>query len=169
MAPGLCPFMPSHAVFLPESLATDVSLLSDFTGGPKLPHEGLLGTSSCSNLPTALPTTASPVPPRARYPSMASSPTPCLFSRARSWRFSSATRRAASWISVAASTPWSSTRRRRASRSWTYSFLRARERRWLSRMRARFALSFMGLLHPSSREEEGTGGPGGERGAEDRG
>lgn len=70
---------------------------------------------------------------------MYSSVTPCLWSSSRSRAFSSATRRAATWTSAEASIPWCSQMRRRCSSSWRYSLLRARERLWLSRMRARFA------------------------------
>lgn len=65
-APGLCPVMLSHPLFLPESLVADASLLPALTGTPKLPHEGLLGMRSCSSLPTGLPTAASPPSPPAR-------------------------------------------------------------------------------------------------------
>lgn len=91
-----------------------------------------------------------------------SGPTPCWASSMRSrrfssftLRFSSITLRAAPWISELASTPVSSHCRSRPSSSWRYSFLRARDRLWLSRMRARLALSYgavlVGLLEDSAR------------------
>lgn len=60
----------------------------------------------------------------------------------RSWRsllFSSTTFLAAACISADASTPVCSQTRYRDSSSDRYSFRRARDRRWLSRMRARLA------------------------------
>lgn len=72
--------------------------------------------------------------------------TPCWASSRRKRRFSSITLRAAPWISELASTPVSSHCRSRPSSSWRYSFLRARDRLWLSRMRARLALSYGAVL-----------------------
>lgn len=64
--------------------------------------------------------------------------------RTRSMRrrlFSSATFRAAAWISALNSTPVCSHSLSRPSTSWRYSFLLARDRRWLSLTRARCAAS----------------------------
>jgi hypothetical protein len=71
--------------------------------------------------------------------SISASDIPLLLSRARNRRFSSNTFRAAACISAEASTPSCSHVRYFVSSSWRYSFLRARERRWLSRIRAKLA------------------------------
>lgn len=93
-------------------------------------------------------------------PCWASSWRRCQFSSAI-LRFSSITLRAAPWISELASTPVSSHCRSRPSSSWRYSFLRARDRLWLSRMRARLALSYgavlVGLLVDSARHRSSIG------------
>lgn len=63
--------------------------------------------------------------------------TPFVRNIALNLLFSAATRRAAACISAEANTPSCSQLRYLFSSSWRYSLRRARERRWLSRMRAR--------------------------------
>ena len=71
--------------------------------------------------------------------SISSLETPFWFSRMRSFLFSSRTLRAAVCISDEASIPICSHTRHLVSSSCRYSFLRARERRWLSRILAKLA------------------------------
>ena len=78
---------------------------------------------------------------------MASLFMPWLLRSMRSFLFSSATLRATTWISAEASMPWTSTSLRRCSSSWTYSLRLARERLWFSRMRARFAFSYIAVSY----------------------
>jgi hypothetical protein len=82
------------------------------------------------------------IPEDCKYASTLSSLTFHWVNRLRSFLFSSAALLAAVWISDEASIPWSSSCRNRVSSSWRYSFRRARERLWLSRIRARFAFSY---------------------------
>jgi hypothetical protein len=74
--------------------------------------------------------------------SIMSSPIPFLLSKSRSLVFSSATFRAALWISADASIPWISHCLKRFSSSWRYSFRRALDRLWFSRVRARLACCY---------------------------
>lgn len=76
-------------------------------------------------------------------PSISASVTPFCLSKILNRLFSSSTRLAAAWSSADASTPTASQVRYLVSSSCKYSLLRARERRWLSRMRARFAFCFL--------------------------
>ena len=64
------------------------------------------------------------------------SETPCSLSSTRSRAFSLATFRPAAWTSCVAWTPRVSNMCSRCLMSWMYSLRRARERRWLSRIRA---------------------------------
>lgn len=77
--------------------------------------------------------------PRPMYAFISSSLTPLSRKMALSLLFSSSTLRAATCISMFASTPFCSHCRNLSSSSWRYSFRRARDRRWLSRMRSRCA------------------------------
>jgi hypothetical protein len=142
----------------PASAAFAVPAVAGVTGKKGVPGSmqfGRRGSRSCSRVCTELgggplrnwePTAGSPggaTMPDWRNDSMLSSPMPCFRSRVRSFLFSSATFRAANWISVDASIPCSSQTRRRCSSSWRYSFRLARERLWLSRIRARLAFSYL--------------------------
>ena len=71
-----------------------------------------------------------------KYSWISRSETPCSLSSARSRVFSTATFRPAAWTSRDAWTPRASNLCRRCSRFSMYSLRRARERRWLSRIRA---------------------------------
>lgn len=81
-------------------------------------------------------------------PSISASLRPCCLSNCRNLLFSSSTLRAADCISALASTPTCSQVRYFVSSSWRYSLRRARERRWLSRMRAKLAVRYHSLSWP---------------------
>lgn len=133
-----------------EGFLSSASLLSS-SAGQHLRLVPIIPASSGTGLSTArLPVYNPPAetlpsldpPPSAPSIQASSSSSPMPFSRrnARSRLFSASTFRAATCISAVASTPSCSHFRNLSSSSLRYSFRRARERRWLSRMRARFAL-----------------------------
>lgn len=115
--------------------------MDETIGGPL---QLIRGCSNSSNVATAcpVPLLLSTEAVVARWCSIISSKIPDWLRRIRSFRFSSETRRAATCISADASIPWSSHCRTLFSSSWRYSFLLARLRLWLSRMRARLAFSW---------------------------
>jgi len=90
-------------------------------------------------------------------PSISASLRPCCLSSCRNLLFSSSTLRAADCISALASTPTCSQVRYFVSNSWRYSLRRARERRWLSRMRARLAVRWADVCSSSVIATQGWG------------
>ena len=149
----------SHIALAVETLATDVSLLivtcrEGQNGALGSRQDGRRGTSNCSSVWTALLVgpdwyRGSPesrtvgITGAFKQESMLPSLTPFRFSRPRSFLFSSATFRAACCISAEASTPCNSHWRNFCSSSWRYSFRRARDLLWLSRIRAKLAFSYV--------------------------